>query len=235
VELPAWKFQNLEISMGLYQRVLGTPFVYNYVRPWVVGGIDMSPVYDRLAPGESDVVLDIGCGTGDALRYLHHFARYVGADIDEVAIRFARQAHGHREHVEFACKLLKEEDVLALCPSHVVMAGLLHHLSDEDAVALLRLALRSPRLQRIVTQDIVFLPGAPINNLFARLDRGRYCRRKEEYEALVRVSGLELKDSTIISSHPKGGRVRYQVMTLEPRQESVPKPANGERRLTAGH
>jgi len=176
----------------------------------------MSPVYQRLAPGKSDVVLDIGCGTGDALRYLRDFGRYVGADIDDVAIQFARRRFGHRERVEFECKLFTEEDMQAVSPSHVVMAGLLHHLSDEEAQRLLGMVLRSPHLRRVVTQDIVFLPRAPVNNLFARLDRGRYCRRQEAYEQLVRTAGFELVESAVISSHPKKGRVRYLVMTLEP-------------------
>ena len=34
--------------MNLYQRVLGTPFVYNHVRPLVVGGIDWTPFYERV-------------------------------------------------------------------------------------------------------------------------------------------------------------------------------------------
>ena len=71
-------------EMNLYQRVLGTPFVYNLVRPFAVGGIDMSPFYDRVQASAADVVLDVGCGTGDALRYLTDFARYEGIDTDEI-------------------------------------------------------------------------------------------------------------------------------------------------------
>ena len=48
--------------MKLYQRILGDPFVYDRIRPLVVGGSDWSPLYRNLAVEPSDVILDVGCG-----------------------------------------------------------------------------------------------------------------------------------------------------------------------------
>src|SRR5207244_492249 len=79
---PAQSAAPAALDMRLYERILGHPFVYDHVRPRVVGGIDMSPVYDRLGAGAGSSVLDIGCGTGDALNYLHAVERYVGIDLD---------------------------------------------------------------------------------------------------------------------------------------------------------
>ena len=62
--------------------------------------------------------------------------------------------------------------------------GVLHHLSNEEAVRVLQLAKASPRLQRVVTQDIVFIPGALYNNVMAMMDRGRFCRSPDAYAAL---------------------------------------------------
>jgi len=203
--------------VSLYDRILGHPFVYNYIRPRAVGGIDMSPVYERLGVDAGSLVVDIGCGTGDALNYLRAFGRYVGFDVGAIAIRHARERHGSRLDVRFEHKRLDPDDVARLAPTHVVMAGLLHHLSDHDAVALLRMLRASPRLRRVVTQDIVFLPGERFNNVLAALDRGRFCRGREEYERLVARGDLTLVESAIMSSSPKGRRVKYLVMTLEPR------------------
>lgn len=202
--------------MSLYDRILGHPFVYNEIRPRVVGGIDMSPVYERLAAGRDDVVLDLGCGTGDALNYLGEVESYLGVDIDEVAIRYAKERHGGRRGVRFDCRWLGEKDVRELAPTHVVMGGLLHHLSDDDALSLLKMVQASPRLRRVVTQDIVFLPGEIVNNFFARLDRGRHCRQQLGYEALVRRAGYALRESRIVRSHPTRGRVKYLLMAFEP-------------------
>ena len=201
--------------MKLYQRLLGTPFVYNRVRPLVVGGIDMSPFYDRVEATSEDVVLDVGCGTGDALNYLKAFVRYEGIDTDEVAIGFARDKYGARPNVTFHCQLCRVEDVAAIQPSRVLLCGLLHHLSDDQVLELFAALRASSRLQRIVTSDIVYLKGEYVSNVLAALDRGTFCRRREQFEDLVRRASLRLVESAIVRSHPTRGLARYLMMTIE--------------------
>jgi SAM-dependent methyltransferase len=207
--------------VNLYQRLLGTPFIYNHVRPLAVGGLDMSPFYERIGASEDSVVLDIGCGTGDALRYLDRFDHYYGFDTDPIAIAFAKQRYGDRPRVEFECRLFEEEDVRRIQPTEIVLGGVLHHLPDEVAKSLLTLAAGSPRLRRVVALDIVFLPGERISNFLARMDRGRFCRRAEQYLALAEASGLAVTDDRIVRSHPRTGLAKYFMMTLAPRRSGA--------------
>jgi SAM-dependent methyltransferase len=206
--------------MNLYQRALGTAFVYNRVRPLVVGGIDMSPFYDRVQSTANDVVLDVGCGTGDALRYLTGFSNYQGIDTDEVAIRFATKTYGDRQGVSFSCQMCTTDDVARIQPSHVLLCGLLHHISDDDALALLSALKASSNLKRIVTSDIVYLENNSasnsVSNFLAGLDRGKFCREREQFEALVARAGLKLIESDIVRSHPTRGLAKYLMMTVEP-------------------
>lgn len=202
-------------AKDLYDRVVGTPFVYDHVRPLVVGGIDMSSIYRLAETTDDDVVLDVGCGTGDALRYLDSFRRYVGFDIDERAVALARRRYAQRAGVTFEARLMGEADVVDVGPSIVVLMGLLHHLDDEGALGLLRV-LRGPgTVRRIVTQDIVLLNSEPLSNFFVHLDRGRECRSPSGYEALARAAGWRVSDSSVIKSHPTRGLVKFMVMTLE--------------------
>ena len=200
--------------MSLYSRILGHPFVYNRIRPAVVGGIDMSAAYERLATDGESTVLDIGCGTGNALDYLGPFKVYKGLDTDETAVRFAKGKYGDRSSVSFESRTCSEQDVEVMQPSHVVMSGLLHHLDDAAASELLTLVAQSSRLVRAITIDIIFLPGEFYNNLLAHLDRGRHCRTESQYRALVARSRLTLAESVIVRSHPKNYGVKYLVMTL---------------------
>ncbi|RYE88932.1 MAG: class I SAM-dependent methyltransferase [Myxococcales bacterium] len=202
--------------MGLYDTILGHPFVYNEIRPRVVGGIDMGPVYRRLDVPADARVLDVGCGTGDALNYLSGYAAYLGVDTDENAIRFAQERFGRRPATRFEARLLDGSDVAALRPSHVVFAGLLHHLTDAQVGDLFALVKASPALVRIVTQDIIYLPDEKVNNLFASLDRGQFCRRQEHYESLARRAGLRIDEAVVIPASATARFVKYLVMVLSP-------------------
>jgi SAM-dependent methyltransferase len=170
----------------------------------VVGGLDYTDFYTRAELKPDDVVLDLGCGTGHALEYLDGFKSYLGIDTD----------------VSFECKLCEAADVARLSPSLVVMSGLLHHLDDTQAVELLRLVAKSPRLRRVLTLDIVYLDGIGhlLSNAFAFLDRGRYCRRSHGYRDLAERAGFRVVEDALMWSHPNSRRARYFLMTLAARE-----------------
>lgn len=203
----------------LHQKVFGHPFVYDHIRPLAVGGIDMSPVYAALEAGPDDIVLDVGCGTGDALAYLPPVKAYHGFDTDAVAIGRARERAASRQpslNAKFEARLLDADDLKRLAPTKVVLAGLLHHLTDEQARDLFRMLGVVPTLKLIVTQDVVILPGRPLNNLLARGDRGRHVRYEADYPPLAAGTGLRVTRSWVIRCHPYTGIARYLVMTLAP-------------------
>jgi SAM-dependent methyltransferase len=198
----------------LYRKLLAQPFVYDRVRPWVIGGLDMSPVYESLEAGPNDVIVDVGCGTGDALRYLPSFSRYHGFDVDAAAIEVARERAAGRRGVTYEPHELTATDLASLQPSLVILAGLLHHLDDSQAVELLELLAQTPSIRRIVTQDVVYLPDERVSNLLARLDRGKHVRGEQGYRNLVARAGLELETARIVRSRPHSGRALYLVLTL---------------------
>jgi len=202
--------------MSLYDQILGTPFVYNHVRPLVVGGIDYSPFYNRVASRTGDVILDVGCGTGDALNYLKDFSSYRGIDTDPIAIRFATGKNQGKPGISFECRLCSESDLVDYRPTQILLCGLLHHISDQQALDLLTLAKSSPALRRIVTSDPVYLDKEPLSNLYARLDRGKFCRRREAYEALIGQTKLRVAEGEIVRSHPTRGLAKWLMMTIEP-------------------
>lgn len=200
---------------GLHQAILGTPFVYDHVRPRVVGGIDMSGVYRRLEGEAAARVLDVGCGTGDALRYLSPGEAYLGVDTDARAVAVARARHGQKPGVRFEARELAPADVRTLDPTGVVLAGVLHHLDNTTARSVLELVREAPSLRRVVTSDILFVPGRPFNNVMAMMDRGRHCRSEDGYASTARAAGFDVVRADVVRSHPSRGRVFYFVMELE--------------------
>src|SRR5688572_17417618 len=107
-------------NVDWYSRLVGHPWVFEHVRPLIVGGIDMSPAYQRLKCDRASSVLDVGCGSGDALRYLPEFASYLGVDTDPTAIKLAASRYGSRANVKFECRTATAEDFAALAPTHAV-------------------------------------------------------------------------------------------------------------------
>jgi SAM-dependent methyltransferase len=182
------------------------------VRPLAVGGIDFSPLYERIRDREA-VILDVGCGTGAAHRYLTAYQTYFGMDTDAVAVEHARRRYGSSK-ASFTTQVCREEDVRRIAPTHVILAGILHHLKDSQAVELLRSLRQSPRLRQVLSVDIVYLPNHPVSNLLARLDRGRFCRTQQAYRDLVAESGLRIEASDVLRSHPRTGIAKYLYLTL---------------------
>src|SRR5688572_14574342 len=157
----------------VHQKLFGHPFVYDTVRPFVLGGIDYSRMYASLGVDAESVVLDVGCGTGNALEYLRRFSRYLGIDTDHHAVQVAPERYAGRDNVTFSAQVCTRRDIEAIRPTHVVLAGVLHHLDDDGAASLLELVRTSPVLRRVGSLDIVYVSGMLINNVIAWLDRGR--------------------------------------------------------------
>lgn len=206
--------------MSIYQRILGHPFVFNRLRPLFVGGIDWRPLYEALDARPESVVLDVGCGMGIAHKYLHCFREYHGFDTDPAAINLA-QRNSAGPNIKYQCRLVTEDDIRSIRPTHVLLSGLLHHLPDAEALKLLRLLSSAHSVDRIATADTVYIPGRHVSNFLAFFDRGRFVRNTEGFVVLAEEANLEIVHQQIIRSHPTNGRALYLVMTLSPRSRRV--------------
>lgn len=176
-----------QIITGL-RAVLSHPWIYDVFQN-IMGARSVrqsfSTTYIRASPGSR--LLDIGCGTAWILEYLPENIAYWGYDINPVYIAAARAKFGKKG--QFTCRLLEESEVAKILPFDIVIAvGLLHHLDDDTArnvFRLARLALRPGG--RFVSLDPVFAAGQnPIARFIISRDRGRNVRNGEGYLALAR-------------------------------------------------
>lgn len=142
-------------------------------------------VTDYVHPRPGLAILDVGCGYGDLVEHVPG-CRYVGVDANESYISLARRLHGGTG--EFVAASVTDLAGSSLGPFDVAVAvGLLHHLSDDDASALLKAlpGLLQPG-GRFVAAEPVFHPDQRTTaRVLAALDRGRYVRDQRGYEALV--------------------------------------------------
>ncbi len=199
---------------GLYDRILGHGYVYDKLRPFFLGGFDFSEVYGWLGAEPSDILVDVGCGTGYALEYIKSFQSYHGFDVDGAALDVHKRKNP-LSNIALYARTLGSSDVLAIRPTKTIAMGLLHHLTDAETTTLLRDLALGGTVKRIITLDVAFQRGRWMNNLLARMDRGRFVRTEEGYKKLISESPFRIAREKYIAC---GNRLAsYYATCMEPK------------------
>ena len=174
-----------QITSGL-RSILSSSVIYSTFQA-ILGGNTVRAKFTEefIRPFPGCAVLDIGCGPADILAFLPE-VDYWGFDISETYIKQANKRYG--DGGKFHLKELTIFDIEKMPSFDIVLAlGLLHHLDDEGAVAVMRLAYKALKPGgRLLTTDPCLEHG---QNLIARFlvmnDRGQHVRTRAEYESIA--------------------------------------------------
>ncbi len=125
--------------------------------------------------------LDVGCGTGE-LSPLFENRGYVGIDISPAYIGFAQKKYPAAFKVMDATRL----DFTDSSFDNALIVGVLHHMDDETAHAVLRELHRilTPDGRLLVLEDVLLPQTHPVGRLIHRLDKGDHIRRRQDYRRL---------------------------------------------------
>lgn len=143
-------------------------------------------VQQYIRPQAGDRILDIGCGPADILEALPA-VDYHGFDLSADYIESARKRFGTRG--QFHVEMVSAEQVKKYAGFDLVLAtGVLHHLTDAEALDLFRVAKAALKPGgRLVTLDGCFVAGQSlIARRLLQSDRGQYVRNEAAYTALAR-------------------------------------------------
>jgi ubiquinone/menaquinone biosynthesis C-methylase UbiE len=188
--------------MAIRDQVLGTKAGHALFRKLIRADRSMRTIVETyVRPSGSQVVVDLGCGTGDLAHMLPDSVGYIGVDHNSSYLdpgQLDASTGSRRQFINGDVAALRE---LELPPIDVAVAiGLLHHLTDEQVTEMLRsVAAKLAPAGRLITVDPVFWPvQASSARLMMALDRGRFVRHPEHYELLVRRA-FPLAEMTIRS------------------------------------
>lgn len=200
----------LKIIKKITDPIFNQPFLYHNLRSFFLGGLPTPPLIRLIEPQPSDVILDIGCGTGFLAEEIP-FQRYLGFDSDPKVIEIAQRKK--IPNAVFATTMIQDFDFSTFHPTKAVLYGILHHLNDRDADALLKV-LAKTGATKIVTMDPVYSKFHVLSNLLCRLDRGQFVRTEEKMLELIRKTGLEIETQQF--HHSNTGIAKFIVFRLIP-------------------
>jgi 2-polyprenyl-3-methyl-5-hydroxy-6-metoxy-1,4-benzoquinol methylase len=196
------------------RQLLKIPAVYASFAGFVTGNGRFLDVYvqKHIRARSGDKILDIGCGPGSILDVLPKDCLYTGFDISDSYIEAARKHYGHRASF-FVSGV--EEKLVGTLPAHdlVIATGVLHHLPDDLAQLLLRIAWSNLKPGgRLVTSDGCFSQDQPrLNRWMVTMDRGEFVRPAPRYGELAAAQFEKVE----LSVHHDLLRIPYSHVILE--------------------
>lgn len=138
----------------------------------------------KLKPGFK--VLDVGCGFGNLLEYLPKDISYVGVDISQNYINYAKKRYTSRGR--FICADVTRLDLKREKFDVIFISSLFHHLPDNEVEKLLESLLHLIKKESVlVSADSVYLKNQSfLSRFITSSDRGKHVRNKERYLDLTK-------------------------------------------------
>lgn len=175
-----------ERRRGLYA-LLSLPAVYDLCQALLRSKASRCRFFnEHVRPGQADRVLDIGCGTGDALSHLTT-NEYVGVDANPYYIGVARVRYPNRG-IFVAGDVTDLQQQTGNGFDIALALGVLHHLDDDGADAALReIAHALSPTGRLVMHDPVLTDSqSRVARWFVMRDRGPHVRTDALLVSLAR-------------------------------------------------
>ena len=167
--------------------LLSHPLAYGFLQQ-IVGRPGSRDLFTQryLCPVPGERLLDLGCGLGDLVDYLPPLD-YWGLDSCQRYIDFAKKKFGARAKFINADLCQSPWPVQGLF-DRAAASGVLHHLSDDQGIAVLRNTRRvlKPGAKLITLDGCYEDRQSPIARTLLSMDRGKFVRDEKGYLALAR-------------------------------------------------
>jgi SAM-dependent methyltransferase len=176
--------------VGLH-RFLQFAAVYDGVQRLLGGRRARGRFVARLGITAGTRLLDIGCGTGELVRYLPAGVDYLGYDPNPAYVTQARRRHG--THAQFLEGSAKNPPDTRGYFDLILATGVLHHLDDSEVGRLLDQVSEclAPAGAFVALDPVLHEGQSWISRFLVGRDRGLHVRTTEGYLALFDRHALE--------------------------------------------
>jgi 2-polyprenyl-3-methyl-5-hydroxy-6-metoxy-1,4-benzoquinol methylase len=210
-------YEELRDCLRDLSRVNRIVFAHRPILEWLERVADS---HGKTGPSGPLRIVDVGCGYGDMLRRIEHWAEcrglaveLIGVDINANAVRAAREATPAASRIQFiqadvtSCLAATEADLVTSC-------GVMHHLTEAEIVRMLQWMEETSRvgwficdLHRQPVPYHVFNVMIRLGrwHRFIRPDGLRSIRRSflaEDWQRMCAASGLDAAAVTIAAYRP---------------------------------
>lgn len=173
---------------------INNPTVYKIVQKIMSGTSFRKKFVKQNIKKKNLKILDIGCGPAEIIEHIPK-CEYYGYDIDKRSIEYAKKKYSKKNY-HFFCKKFKIKELDKL-PNfdYVLLFGILHHLTNDEANKILSLCKKKMKKNaKLLTEDPIFIEKQNIiAKFFVKKDRGTNVRTKKEYLDLLEKHFKNLK------------------------------------------
>lgn len=137
-------------------------------------------------------ILEIGCSTGNIAQAFSKYKNinYTGIDIDNSAIRFAKNSFKNKNNFQFLNIDLRDYiKINNKKYDYVLFAGIIHHINDNTAIELLNSAIDLISNNGILVIVDPLLPDKKdplLIHYYMKLEQGNFVKTKKEMLILIK-------------------------------------------------
>lgn len=175
--------ENSHITTGL-RKILEFSLVYNFWQ--LITGSEKAKkkiILEYVSPFPKAKILDIGCGTGAMINYINEKLDidYVGYDINEKYIEFAKNKHPNKGR--FYCTSVSEAKLIERNFDIVAALAIVHHLNLNESENLFKLAKQSlkPGGYFLLAEPVWTDSQSRFEKYLMSKDRGQNIRTEKQY------------------------------------------------------
>lgn len=166
--------------------ILSSPLVYSAFNYLIERRSGIRKLIEYLGLSDNDDILDIGCGTATIVAKFDKDVNYTGIDASKPYIGYAQKRFGNQgQFLNLTVEELAETGDQKF--DKIMAIGLLHHLSKDEAMKLLRFSksVMKPNA-RFVSLDCCYVDNqSKVSKFIIDHDRGIFVRTLNEYQAML--------------------------------------------------